>query len=75
LLDCTVSMAKWIERAKQTLQEIISNVVNSCDDKLQIRICFVGYRDHGLKERFTIHNFSCNIIEIRDFISNVKAHT
>lgn len=45
LLDCTSSMSTWIERSKKTLQEIISNVVESCDG-LKVRVCFVGYRDH-----------------------------
>ena len=73
MLDCTGSMASWIDRAKKTLQEVISNVVDSCDGKLKVRVCFVGYRDHCDAERFAIHKFSDSIPEVRNFISGVVA--
>jgi len=73
LLDCTASMSSWIERAKKTLQEIIQNVVTSCDGKLDVRVCFVGYRDHCDKQRFTIQEFSKDIGKVKDFISKVRA--
>lgn len=45
LLDCTSSMWSWIDRAKNTLKQIVDNIVK--DNKgLQVRVCFVGYRDH-----------------------------
>ena len=46
LLDCTSSMSLWIDRAKKTLIEIVKNVVDSCEGKLKVRVCFIGYRDH-----------------------------
>ena len=46
LLDCTSSMYSWIDRAKKTLQEIVQNVVDSCEGNLKVRVTFVGYRDH-----------------------------
>lgn len=45
LCDCTSSMWSWIDRAKKTLQEIISNVVSSTEG-LKVRVSFIGYRDH-----------------------------
>jgi len=72
LLDCTSSMSTWIERSKKTLQEIISNVVSSCDG-LKVRVCFVGYRDHCDAERFAIHPFTENVTEIKDFVAKVGA--
>jgi hypothetical protein len=61
LLDCTSSMQTWIERAKTTLQQIVQNVVDSADGNLQVRVCFVGYRDHCDADRFTIHEFTEDI--------------
>jgi len=44
LLDCTRSMNSWIERSKDTLKQIIDNVKSDNPD-LEVRVCFVGYRD------------------------------
>lgn len=73
LLDCTSSMGSWIERAKTTLTQIVQNVVDSADGNLQVRVCFVGYRDHCDTERFTIHEFTDDIAKLKTFISTVKA--
>jgi len=53
LCDCTSSMSSWIDRAKKTLQEIISNVTSSTDG-LKVRVSFIGYRDHCDSERYSI---------------------
>lgn len=73
LLDCTSSMGSWIERAKKTLIDIIKNVVDSCDGKLKVRVCFIGYRDHCDTERFSIKNFSEDIEDVKKFINSVQA--
>jgi hypothetical protein len=65
-------MSSWIERAKSTLTQIVTNVVNSCDG-LKVRVCFVGYRDYGNSERFSIHGFTEDIEEIKKYINGVKA--
>ena len=70
LCDCTGSMCSWIDRARKTLQEIINNVIATCDG-LKVRVCFIGYRDHCDKKRFSIHSFTENIPEIKEFISKV----
>jgi len=72
LCDCTSSMHSWIDRAKKTLLEIISNVVSSTDN-LDVRVSFIGYRDHCDSERFSIQPFSNDITKVRDFIANVRA--
>jgi hypothetical protein len=72
LCDCTSSMCSWIDRAKQTLLEIITNVASSCEG-LEVRVSFVGYRDHCDSQRFSIQPFSDNIKQVRDFISKVVA--
>jgi hypothetical protein len=53
LCDCTSSMSSWIVRAKETLKEIINNVVSSTDG-LEVRVSFIGYRDHCDAQRFSI---------------------
>ena len=53
LLDITSSMWSWIDRAKETLKTIIDDVKSSCDG-LQVRVCFVGYRDHCDSVRFDV---------------------
>lgn len=73
LLDCTSSMGSWIERSKSTLIEIMNNVKASCDGQLDIRVAFIGYRDHCDAERFTVKSFTENIEEMRDFIAKVNA--
>ena len=72
LCDCTGSMDAWIERARQTLQEIISNVVSSTNG-LRVRVCFIGYRDHSDAERFEICPFTEDLTQVKEFISKVVA--
>jgi len=57
LLDCTGSMGSWIERSKNTLKEIILNVKKE-NQALTVRVCFIGYRDIGERNRFDIFKFS-----------------
>lgn len=73
LCDCTGSMATWIDRAKKTLKDIIENTVKSCDGKLKVRVCFVGYRDLKDNERFAILGFDQNLDKVKKFISTVEA--
>jgi hypothetical protein len=57
LMDCTASMASWIERSKTTLKTIIDNVVASSQG-LKVRVTYIGYRDFGDKNRFEIQPFT-----------------
>jgi hypothetical protein len=68
LMDCTSSMQIWIERSKDTLKEIINNVKTYNPD-LEVRVCFVGYRDIKDDVRFTVHDFTNNIDDVKTFIS------
>jgi len=72
LCDCTSSMCSWIDRAKRTLQEIIANTVASCEG-LQVRVTFVGYRDHCDSQRFSILPFTDDIAKARSYIAGVQA--
>ena len=53
LMDCTSSMSTWIDRAKETLLQIIQNICGSCSG-LKVRAAFLGYRDHKDTIRFCI---------------------
>lgn len=66
-------MAEWIDRAKSTLKQIIENTIQSCDRKLKVRVCFVGYRDVEDTERFSIVGFNQNVEKVKKFISTVEA--
>ena len=65
-------MSSWIERAKKTLKEIINNVVASTEG-LQVRVSFIGYRDHKDTVRFSIQPFSDNVDLVKNYIANVRA--
>ena len=73
LLDCTGSMASWIERSKDTLGEIIDTVKSNNPD-LNVRVCFVGYRDIEDRERFSIKDFSDDVNDVKKFIATVSAN-
>jgi len=75
LMDCTSSMQSWIDRAKETLIQIIDKVVKDCeeDGQLKVRISFVGYRDIKDKNRFTILPFTDDIQSVKAFINNSHA--
>lgn len=72
LLDCTGSMASWIERSKNTLKEII-DTVKAGNPGLSVRVCFVGYRDIKDRERFSLMDFSEDLDAVKAFIAKVSA--
>ena len=65
-------MASWIERSKNTLKEIIDNVRKDNPD-LEVRVCFVGYRDVQDLPRFSLHDFTTDLDKIKKYISGVMA--
>ena len=73
ILDCTGSMASWIERSKDTLTEIIDSVKNE-NQNLTVRVCFVGYRDIKDAQRFSILEFTEDIEAVKKFIAKVFAN-
>lgn len=73
LCDCTSSMSAWIERAKNTLKQIIDNIQKEFS-KLKVRVAFVGYRDFCDGDLlYSIKNFTEDIAEIKTFISAQNA--
>jgi hypothetical protein len=75
LLDCTSSMSSWITKAKETIREIIDNVIKECeeDGSLKCRVSFVGYRDIKDTRRFELMPFNENVDEVKKFIQSVTA--
>ena len=77
ILDATKSMKPWINRAKETLSEVIDSVIKESKEEgenpLIVRVCFIGFRDHKDDERFSICPFTENIQEIKDFMNNCIA--
>lgn len=75
LMDCTASMQSWIDKAKETLNEIIDKVIEECKEEgnLKVRVCFIGYRDIKEKERFRVLEFTENIDQVREFIKQSHA--
>jgi hypothetical protein len=67
LMDTTASMGPWIERAKDKLEEIIDNVLLN-NSNAEVRVSFVGYRDHLDDERFQLLGFTTDIKKVRQFI-------
>ena len=74
-MDCTGSMQKWIDRAKETLIEIVDKVVKECEEDvdLTVRISFVGYRDIGDTDIFEILPFTNDITKVKTFIGQAIA--
>ena len=72
LMDCTSSMQVWIERSKDTLKDIINNVKQS-NPELEVRVCFIGYRDIRDDVRFVVQDFSDDIELVKTFISKQVA--
>ena len=68
ILDCTGSMWQWIQRSKETLSTIIDQVVNENKD-LTVRVSFVGYRDIGEHNRFSVINFTEKVSDVQNFIA------
>ncbi|KAJ3343618.1 hypothetical protein HDU93_007499 [Gonapodya sp. JEL0774] len=56
LMDCTGSMASWIQAAKDKVTSILG-ALRSKYPEATIRVAFVGYRDFGDNERFIVHDF------------------
>jgi len=75
LMDCTGSMSSWITKAKETLKEIIDNVIEECKEEgnLKVRVSFVGYRDIKDRTRFEVKPFTDNLDEMKKFINSCQA--
>ena len=57
LMDCTGSMERWIQAAKNQITKIVDDTIAQHGHDIHIRVGFVGYRDYGDSERFVIRDF------------------
>ena len=75
LLDVTGSMQSWITRAKETIHEIVDQIIEGTkeDGEMKIRVCFIGYRDIRDSVRFEVCPFTEDISQLKQFIAKVKA--
>lgn len=64
-----------MNRAQETLKEIIEKVVNECKEEgdVKVRVCFIGYRDYTDRHRFSHIEFTDNVESVKDFIKNQRA--
>ena len=73
ILDCTGSMYSWIQRSKDTLKEIITNVKLS-NPGLHVQASFVGYRDiKDGNKRFDVMDFTDDLDSVKKFIASMDA--
>jgi hypothetical protein len=78
VMDCTGSMAAYIDAAKEQLVQIGNSVIRQLstrDEICNLRFAFVGYRDFcdPIPDRLTSIDFSSDFGEVRDFISLQEA--
>lgn len=71
VMDCTASMEPWLKTARHEVLNII-DYVEAKHPHADIRVGFVGYRDHGDTERILTHDFS-DVPTLMNFMSGVVA--
>ncbi|KAL4467275.1 hypothetical protein ABPG72_010082 [Tetrahymena utriculariae] len=72
IMDCTGSMSSWIQAVKNEILSIVTTIKDVNKGNTSIRISFIGYRDYGVDQRYSIFNFSDNIDEFEKFLINVQ---
>eukprot|EP00803_Ostreobium_quekettii_P011476 evm.model.scf_761.1 EVM.evm.TU.scf_761.1 scf_761:19146-21246(+) len=72
LVDCTASMARYIEEVKSKVMDIVNDVRKSYK-QLDLRMAFIGYRDFGDENRLSILHLTKDIHAFRTFVSLQKA--
>jgi hypothetical protein len=72
LVDCTGTMRKHIDSLKVHLPVLVKQVKSSALGCL-VRLAFVGYRDIGDVEQFTVLPFTTNVQEVVDFLNRTEA--
>lgn len=72
IMDCTGSMSAWMDHCKATLNTVIDNIVKE-NEKLKVRVAFVGFRDFTDSKIFAIHDLSFDVDGVKGFISSQTA--
>ncbi|XP_028401291.1 alpha-protein kinase vwkA-like [Dendronephthya gigantea] len=80
LIDCTGSMDPYIDQVKLKIDALVAHCKTIFDD-LNLRVAFVGYRDHydgdrvcDDEERIISLQFTDNIANFRSFVSIIKVY-
>ena len=73
IMDCTGSMAEWIDACKRELVSII-DIIQEQHELIKPRISFVAYRDFKDTKQFEIQGFTSDIDGVKKFIEGLKAH-
>jgi len=78
VMDCTGSMAAYIDAAKEQLVQIGNSVMrqlSSRDEICTLRFAFVGYRDFcdPVQDRLKSIDFTNDFIKVKEFISQQEA--
>ena len=72
LVDCTGSMGSYIAETKKDIEQIVSSIKETFENKVQV--AFVGYRDHSDgHKRIECLQFTEDITEFRAFVSGITA--
>ena len=72
LVDCTGSMRSYIAETKKDIEQIVSSIKETFENKIQV--AFVGYRDHSDgHKRIECLQFTEDIAEFRAFVSGIIA--
>ena len=72
VVDCTSSMAVWIQAVKDKVMDVVSGVKRE-NDVGEVRVAFVGYRDYFDSERFVTVDFTQDIAAFRHEIQHITA--
>lgn len=73
LLDCTGSMGSCMTKVKDDINGLVDNISGRMAN-MKIRLCFVGYRDHGDNEkRFAIEPFTSDVNKFKNKIAGEPA--
>ena len=72
LLDCTGSMAGYIEEAKNQIKKIVEQILEMYENN--VRVAFIGYRDHcDGPMRIETFQFSEDTDKFVTFLSGIRA--
>ena len=72
VVDCTSSMAIWIQAVKDKVLDVVAGIKRE-NDVGEVRVAFVGYRDYFDAERFVTVDFTQDVAAFRQEIQHVTA--
>lgn len=75
IMDSTGSMGPWIQRARETINQIIDKLIDDNKDKGNtiVRVSIIGYRDFNDRGRFMEIEFNDDIEILKQFLESFVA--